>query len=81
MPLYGFCINAKYAAAAYRSNEMMGWARNFISLDDYLRWLTNRMPPNARVKGLEEWLEQKDEEQFFQIFSNKCINLDRFQKF
>ena len=60
---------------------MMGWADEFISLDEYLHWLTNGMPANAKVKGLEERFEQKDEEQFLRIFSHKCINLDKFQQF
>jgi hypothetical protein len=40
----------------------MGWADEFISLDEYLHWLTNGMPANAKAKGLEERFEQKDEE-------------------
>ncbi|AEI52052.1 hypothetical protein [Runella slithyformis] len=63
------------------SNGMMGWADEFISLDEYLQWLTNGMPANAKVKGLEERFEQKDEEQFLRIFSHKGINLDKFQQF
>ena len=59
----------------------MGWADEFISLDEYLHWLTNGMPANAKVKGLEERFEQKDEEQFLRIFSHKCINLDKFKQF
>ena len=63
------------------SNGMMGWADEFISLDEYLHWLTNGMPANAKVKGLEERFEQKDEEQFLRIFSHKGINIDKFQQF
>jgi hypothetical protein len=63
------------------SNGMMGWADEFISLDDYLHWLTNGMPANTKVKGLEERFEQKEEEQFLRIFSHKGINLDKFQQF
>jgi hypothetical protein len=63
------------------SNGMMGWADEFISLDDYLRWLTNGMPANVKVKRFEERFEQKEEEQFFRIFSHKGINLDKFQQF
>lgn len=63
------------------SNGMMGWADEFISLDEYLRWLTNGMPANAKVRGLEERFEQKEEEQFLRIFSHKGINLDKFQQF
>lgn len=63
------------------SNGMMGWADEFISLDEYLHWLTNGMPANAKVKGLEERFEPKNEEQFLRIFSHKGINLDKFQQF
>ena len=63
------------------SNGMMGWADEFISLDEYLNWLTNGMPANVKVKGLEERFEQKDEEQFLRIFSHKGISIDKFQQF
>ena len=63
------------------SNGMMGWADEFISLDEYLRWLTNGIPANAKVKGLEERFEKNEEEQFLRIFSHKGINLDKFQQF
>jgi len=63
------------------ANGMMGWADEFISLDAYLHWLTIGMPANAKVIGLEERFEQKEEDRFLRIFSHKGINLDKFQQF
>ncbi|MCY7358414.1 MAG: hypothetical protein LH609_13330, partial [Rudanella sp.] len=76
----------KVRVAYYRqicSNGMMGWADDFVSLDQYLDWLvTGHTPENANVKGLEWVYESAETERAYQhIFTHRGINLKQFQAF
>jgi len=76
----------KVRVAYYRqicSNGMMGWADDFVSLDQYLNWLvTGHTPENANVKGLEWVYESAETERAYQhIFTHRGINLKQFQAF
>lgn len=76
----------KVRIAFYRqicTNGMMGWADEFYSLDEYLRWLvTGKQSDHVKVKGLE-WVTEQEEPatDFQQIFTHRGINLDRFHSF
>lgn len=76
----------KVRVAYYRqicSNGMMGWADEFVSLDQYLDWLaTGTTPEKADVKGLEWTYTQADVTQDLRrIFTHRGINLELFQAF
>lgn len=76
----------KVRVAFYRlicSNGMMGWADEFVSLDEYLNWLvTGKQPENANVKGLE-WVTEQEEltKEYQRIFTHRGIDLEGFQVF
>lgn len=76
----------KVRVAYYRqicSNGMMGWADEFISLDQYLDWLvTGQTPEKAKVKGLEWVYESAETLRAYQhIFTHRGINLNQFKAF
>jgi hypothetical protein len=76
----------KVRVAFYRqicSNGMMGWADDFVSLDQYLDWLvTGQTPEKARVKGLEWVYESAETLRAYQhIFTHRGINLNQFRSF
>ena len=76
----------KVRVAYYRqicANGMMGWADEFVSLDEYLNWLaTGTTPEKAKVKGLEWVYESPETERAYQhIFTHRGINLKQFQAF
>ncbi len=76
----------KVRVAYYRqicSNGMMGWADEFVSLDQYLDWLvTGQTPEKAKVKGLE-WVYESEEtlRAYQHIFTHRGINLNQFRAF
>jgi len=76
----------KVRVAFYRqicSNGMMGWADEFVSLDQYLDWLvTGQTPEKAKVKGLEWVYESAETLRAYQhIFTHRGINLNQFRAF
>lgn len=76
----------KVRVAFYRqicSNGMMGWADEFVSLDQYLDWLvTGQTPEKANVKGLEWVYESAETLRAYQhIFTHRGINLNQFRAF
>ena len=62
---------------------MMGWADEFVSLDQYLDWLvTGQTPEKAKVKGLEWVYESAETLRAYQhIFTHRGINLNQFRAF
>lgn len=76
----------KVRVAYYRqicSNGMMGWADEFVSLEQYLDWLaTGTTPEKVNVKGLEWAYTETDVTQDLRrIFTHRGINLELFQAF